>query len=523
MTDPWAPAPRILLLAGLGLWLWGLVGGLVLSQGHLAYTLDDAWIHLQLAEQLADGHLGLQPGVTCAPSSSALWPFLLVPFAGTALMPWMPLLLAALCLVAALWLLGRLLFPAGEDSGVPIRAVALAVLAVSNLAGLALSGMEHSLQVLLALALLWVLGRRGRERKPVYEGLFGLLCLLGPLVRYEMLALVLPAILLDPAPGVRLRERITRLALALLPLMAFSFWLHGRGLGWLPASLAAKSDLVAARGITGQLRALLANAVHNLQLPQGRVLGGLALLLALAARLSACSPVTRRLALWMALALGLHLAAGRTGWLDRYEIQVWLPGLVVLVLALRELDPVRRLGLPARPALLAATGVLVLAGLPYLRTTLASPWAMANIHQQQQQMARFARDHWRAPVAVNDIGCVTWRNPWPVLDLWGLSSPEALVARSADSGGDWADTLARRRGVELVMIYPDWFRSLPAGWIPLGTLHLGSPRVSSDRDAVAFFALDPKAAIRARRALAGFLPGLPPGVEFRPVPLSIQP
>jgi hypothetical protein len=90
-----------------------------------------------------------------------------------------------------------------------------------------------------------------------------------------MLALVLPAILLDPAPGVRLRERITRLALALLPLMAFSFWLHGWGLGWLPA-LPGRQIRSGGRdrGITGRCSALVANAVHNLQLPQGRVLAG---------------------------------------------------------------------------------------------------------------------------------------------------------------------------------------------------------------------------------------------------------
>lgn len=515
MPDRLASRRRLLLLAGVVLWLGGLLGGLALSGGQLAYTLDDAWIHLQLAEQLSHGHMGLQPGLLSAPSSSPLWPFLLVPFAGTTFTPWVPLILCALCLLTSLWLLGRLLLPDTDASaGSAGLWAALAVLAVSNLPGLALTGMEHSLQVLLALGLLRVLERRATDTSNRTAVILAGLCLLGPLVRYEMLALVLPAILLDPAPQRTRRGMALRLVLATLPLMAYSLWIHGLGLGWLPGSLAAKSDLVAATGIAGRVQALVANGVHNVQLPQGRVLAGLALLLLLAWRWPALQRVTRTLALWAALAVLLHLLAGRTGWLNRYEIQVWLPALIVLVRVIREGGQAHLAGLPRRMALYAGLSLLLLAGLPYLRTTVENPWAWANIHEQQGQLARFAQECWRGPVAVNDIGRVTWRNPWPVLDLWGLASPQALAARRAGSDPDWADRLAREQGVELVMIYPGWFSSIPASWILLGELHLGSRRVSSDRDTVVFYALDEWAMVRARRALAEFIPGLPDGVTF---------
>ncbi|MCA9786140.1 MAG: hypothetical protein KC488_06265, partial [Candidatus Cloacimonetes bacterium] len=270
------------IILGLALWLWGLLGGLAASEWRLEYTLDDAWIHLQLAEQLSHGHMGLQPGQLSAPSSSPLWPFLLAPFAGSSFMHWIPLILNALCLLASLWLLSRLLFPERTSHGRTTLPLALAVVAVSNLPGLALTGMEHSLQVLLALLLLRVLQLRAETPTPSprLDWTFALLCLLGPLVRYEMLALVLPAILLDPAPTRGRAGLVLRLLLACLPLGLYSLWLHSLGLGWLPGSLAAKSDLVASSGTVARLRALVANGLHNVQLPQGRVLAGLGLVLA---------------------------------------------------------------------------------------------------------------------------------------------------------------------------------------------------------------------------------------------------
>lgn len=44
-----------------------------INQGHLAYTLDDAEIHLILAEKILQGHYGINPGELASPSSSILW------------------------------------------------------------------------------------------------------------------------------------------------------------------------------------------------------------------------------------------------------------------------------------------------------------------------------------------------------------------------------------------------------------------------------------------------------------------
>ena len=51
---------------------------------------------------------------------------------------------------------------------------------------------------------------------------------------------------------------------------------------------------------------------------------------------------------------------------------------------------------------------------------------------QQKQMAIIARDYLDEPVAVNDLGFVSYYAPRYVLDLGGLASYEALQAHAAD-------------------------------------------------------------------------------------------
>ncbi len=119
--------------------------------GHFTYCLDDPYIHLALAERLRHGLYGINAGEAASPSSSIVWPLLLVPFAGTALFPWMPLVFNVIFGTATAWLLGRFssrYFRAGWQT------VALGLLLVLglNLLGLAFTGLEHPLEVLLCVA-----------------------------------------------------------------------------------------------------------------------------------------------------------------------------------------------------------------------------------------------------------------------------------------------------------------------------------------------------------------------------------
>ncbi|MFT3857747.1 MAG: hypothetical protein QM742_09700 [Aquabacterium sp.] len=202
------------------------------AAGDLTYSLDDPYIHLALARLIQQGSYGINPGEWASPSSSVLWPFLLA-LAPARWLEWAPLALNALACLLSVQVLRKVL----EEAGLPswVQVLGSVVLGFGlNLFGLAMTGMEHSLQVLLV----WVIAWRMVAQR--YDGLFYVALCLAPLVRYECLAISLPCAAWAWRSGDKVRP-VVCVGLLLAVLAAFSFTLHGWGLPWLPASVLAKS------------------------------------------------------------------------------------------------------------------------------------------------------------------------------------------------------------------------------------------------------------------------------------------
>ena len=51
-----------------------LIVSINLAGGRLVFTLDDAYIHLAVADQILSGGYGVNPGEFSSPSSSIIWP-----------------------------------------------------------------------------------------------------------------------------------------------------------------------------------------------------------------------------------------------------------------------------------------------------------------------------------------------------------------------------------------------------------------------------------------------------------------
>jgi hypothetical protein len=503
-------------VAGKGLWrnpdLWPallfLVGGLAaqillilhLNGGHFSYSLDDAYIHLALAENLLQGHYGVNPNEYSAAASSIIWPFLLVPLLFL-LGAFGPLVLNAAAALATLLVWLRLLRLGFSDW----RLVALTLtllIAATNLQGLVFTGMEHNLQVLLASLALWGLVRHGPDAAPVW--LVPVL-VLGPLVRYENLALSLPALLLL-ATGKRRPPALWGLAVLLALLGGFSLFLrYGLDLDWLPTSILAKSSLDTSLGAS-----LAENLRLNLRQRPGIVLTAMLFVLAALALSSRRHRDDRVLALWGTATVTLHLLAGRFGLYYRYEIYIWCVALLLLLYLGRGWLA----GLGFKKAGLALVLFTLLFGRDYFRPLFSTPQAAAGIYAQQFQLHRFATRYLKAPVAINDLGRVAFENQHYVLDLWGLSQPQALQGRRAGNGSGWMVDLAARHDVELAMIYPQWFDALPSKWQRLGALHMDRKPVTAAHGTVVFYAIDPAAAPRLKRALRAFATDLPSGTRF---------
>jgi hypothetical protein len=483
------------------------------NNGVFTYSLDDPYIHLALAENLAHGHYGINPGEASSPSSSIVWPFLLVPFAGTAWHMVLPLAWNVLFCGIAAWLIGWVVDGwrwAAEPAAPPawwIRfSFAIALMLIANLAGLTMIGMEHGLQVLLAICCAAGMAEVFAGR-PMHAWCLAA-AVLGPMVRYENFAMV-PAVAIALYGLGRTRAAWTMACLSLVGPALFSAFLLSRGLPALPSSVLIKAKVYDAHGgaLLTAITTVSQSVYWGVQEPAWYAQLAVAITLAvLAAREK--HRVQRFILAGALIAAALQLVLGRYNWFHRYEVAGLVFTALLTCTALVRMMKHRRTA-----ALILLPSLLVLA-FPYLQAIYLTPRAASNVYQQQYQMHRFLTDYYRSgAVAVNDLGWVSYRRPpgLHVLDLWGLASPEA--SRQTVKDDTWLDAMTRSHGAGLAIVYPDWYEGIPEAWKPLGTMCMMSPKVLSARCVVFYStAVGDTAALTAE--LAAFTRTLPPTVQM---------
>ena len=482
------------MLAGVAV----LAALIVLRTGGLAYTLDDPYIHLSLAEEILHGNYGINPGEAASPSSSMLYAPLLAPLLAAGAGVWSALALAVLGQGVAVWLMAGALAPAVATR--PASALVAAPLLVQAVNGFALplTGMEHPLHVAASVAILVGLARAATGPAPRW---LWFAILLAPAIRFEGYALALAAILTLAFLAHRRLAFASLLGLAALT-AGYAWAMHALGLPLVPSSVMVKSPATAAAlqaDGEGALVALAVNAILGLRTLQGMLLAGLSVLLML---LAIVRPNRRRNAvIWPALAAILaHFLLGRFGWFGRYEVYAVALALTAYLLQLR------------RPAL-APLVLLAVFAWSYAETLTQTPAAAVSLHQQQAQMHRFSAEFFPQPVAVNDLGYVAWDNDTPVLDLWGLGS-ETARRLTAAQGRTVATLRSLTEGhATYAMIYDIAFQgAIPPEWCRVATLT--TSRVIAASDTVSFWLIDRAQEAAIRDALSRFAPTLPPGATL---------
>lgn len=496
--------------------------------GQFVYSLDDPYIHLAMAEGIARFHYGINPGEVSAASSSVIWPLLLAPFAVLGIEAWVPLLVNAASAIAATLMLQRAVVASAISDPGPRAAVCRIILIVClavglDLVGLVFTGMEHSLQVLCAMLVAYGLVREARgEGAAVW---LPVAIVVGPLLRYENLALSAAAVAYLAWRGHR-GLAFGALAACAVPLVGFSLFLHGLGLGWLPTSVLVKlgSD-PKVPGIAGTIDSAWATAVHDFPSHPGHiVLAVMALFFVPAIIRPATVPAARPLSILGLLTIIAQLVFGEVWRFPRYEIYAEAAAAVLLLHVHGKSIGAFYRKVPVWGGAVATVSATLLLLFVNLVATIETPLAANNIFEQHFQMHRAVGTLADGPVAVNDIGWVSYRNDDYVLDLWGLASSEAWQRRRARAPG-WMDDLVRTHGIELAMIYESWFGDqVPADWVLLGRLRLGHTRITPSSDFVSFYATSPAAAARLEPRLGAFVAGLPALVRFeRPVEVTHRP
>lgn len=466
----------------LGLLLLPVVLLLVLTWsliGSFFYTLDDAYIHLQLAEMIGQsGHFGLHPSAVSSPSSSLLWTLWLAAWS------WLPIgyelvplitnigILALLIIDLQRWLDHRL-----SQTTLSVWLV-VTILISLNVYWLALSGMEQLTQAWLAARVMMTASQQEWGSRSLYWAVFAL-----ALIRYESLALCLPILVLAAYKG-EPKKALATLLMILMTLGAYSWYLHeGLALGWLPASVQIKSVFadLPERSLTALAAAMLRNFQIVMQYEYNRYL----LWLAIGWLFTGRNTLGRQLMVIATLVYVAHAFMGRVD-SGRYEMYVlaccWIATLHNTLPAIEQ-----HLNTIARRSIFLM--LVIVLNLDSFFSGLSAPWAAKNIHDQQGQLAVLVQRYLKQPVAVNDVGLISRGNELPVLDLVGLGSKGVYELRIASGPGpEWVSLLLAQHKTQFAIIYEHWFPDWPKHLIKVATYEIPGPLLTPAGRQVSLFA-----------------------------------
>jgi len=490
------------------------------------YALDDVYIHLAMSEQLWQGGYGVNAGEYASASSSILYSYLLAPFSPFGFHAYWPLILGLAGLVASAILWARVLGFASDGASAAMQWALIALAALGPLflgwPSMALIGMEHMLHIMVTLMALVGLLQFARDGRIGWLLIAGIV--LNPVLRFEgmPIAVVASAVVFF---GGRKVAGLGLLVAAIVPLAAHFALMSQLGLDMLPNSVNAKAAITGGgeglAEVSSWTKAKFALLI-TIGSPSGRMLL-VTLIVAMFALFLARKHVTGRYRLiGIALVLGVaaHTFLGQAIWFYRYEVYVWTFAVGAgAVLLSKVVFANVRMGqmIPAMFVLAVFYG-----GAHYPPVAFNYvPAGGAAIYAQQRQMSNFVEGYWKAPVAVNDLGHVAYRNPHYVLDLWGLESAEAQDSRLRGTDPMWADKLAQKYDVKAALIYKSWMeKHIPPNWIEVAQLRLEIPLATLGNNIVNVYAIRLDAVEPLQIALKAFEPTLPEAASLKFLKIS---
>jgi hypothetical protein len=480
-----AGAAAVALGLGVAVFLWRTrhIAGTI---GVGAFPLDDSWIHMQFARNLAEGRgFTYNPGVPVSGSTAPLWTLALG--GAFAVLGAHPVLAKALGLVftcATAWLSGILAERWTDRRELALLAAALTALAGPMVWG-ALSGMEVSLAALLVTAALVL---RAAEREAAAALALGL----GALARPEAVLLLPLFWLSGPLTWRRALTWLGPVALCVAPWVAFNVATIGNPL---PGTALAKIEGGLLGALAGVREPLATSLVRRPSQYFGewiRWLWRVDVLLPLlllpgmawlgrhrgrAALVPACVLLVHPLA--MALLAPYRGPGFQEG---RYSIHLLPLALVVAVASLATVGGVwlRRVG---ALALLVA----VLVALPGAASRYG--WAVQNIEAMQVHLAHWVIDHTppTARLGLNDVGAITYFSRREIVDVMGLVTPAILPYRREGEAG--VLRYLERTCPDYLIVFPAWFPSLSAmadRFRPVYRVHLDHNTVAGADELVVY-------------------------------------
>jgi hypothetical protein len=467
--------------------------------GHFCYPLDDPFIHMALAKNVAlHGNWGINANDWTSTSSSPLFTILLsLLFKVFSINVYMPMVLSCGGTLLALVVMQRELNRHSSLTTVNQGLLIIGTIIIGTIPAMTLLGMEHTLQIAFVLLFVHAVasvltsakGEPPREGDPPFAGhrvgrppgaahpmmdwtlvwQASLCAGLMTFTRYETSFLVAGAFLMLVLQRKFKAAVIIALAGA-LPIILFGLVSVSKGAYFIPNSVMIKGN----QNIT-----YLLNGGVTIIEKTGAFAGLFVIALLLAWQKIRVDNKDRDFWILCLFLFGaaMHAITVTLSWFYRYEAYLIVLGtLHVGKMLLYWLQENGWRGVRRQCAVFVITLALLYSlpvrGLNSLRNSVR---AIYNIYEQQYQMGLFLKTYYyQQTVAANDIGAISYYADLNTIDLWGLGNNQVMKARKYQYWNNgFLQGLVHDTHTRVAVIYDSWFdKDLSKPWYKVATWEL---------------------------------------------------
>lgn len=515
------------------------------TEGHLIYTLDDSYIHMAMAKNIAQhGVYGVTQYEFSSTSSSPVWTIILaLSYAIVGVRDSIPfvldLVISSVVLVIAYVLLERSV----RRRSVVMFAL-LAIVFFTPLPLLISTGMEHPLHIVLAILFLSLSATSMLDESPGMKTstllTIFVVCAVLVMTRFESYALVAVVSILFVLRG-RWKTAAGVVLASVLPLIIYQAISVAHGWHWLPNSILLRANLQETKLFdslesflvipwmsqgSGKFYTVGWDALQRT--PYLLVLIGTPFVVLVASMMR-----TREfwkynhmmLVALIAVAVA-QMLFGRVGHLFRYEAHLIALAVFALTFSVEDLFDTLMLWMSKSRIHAAAGSVVVLIAIQwtiplFTRSFLALPVlprASQNIYQQQYQMGLFLQRYYGGKtIAANDIGAICYLADIRLVDLAGLATWDIYqLKKTHQLTPDRLQRLCDGKGVSIAVAYEIWLNlggmsESRRRWKLLGRWTIPE-NIMCGSDVVSFLSVKSSEERRLQENLRNFSKELPRGV-----------
>ncbi len=495
------------------------------THGIFMYPLDDTFIHLDIAKNLAQhGTWGITKNVFASASSSIFYTLLLAAcFKIFTVNYFFPFIINCIAGIILLIVVQQWLKKQNINSFTQIL-ILFCLIFFTPLPTLIISGMEHTFQCLFVFLFVfkfsdWLQKNNSSNQKtklPFSVYLYGMLV---TSIRFEglfLIAVVCIILLFD-------KKIITAFLLgfiSILPIVFFGIYSIHEGSYFLPNSVLLKSETQGVSFVTFMSNILIDKLTVSLTitaLATQRLLIILPIIFLLFYK-KLKENIAYKIALIILIFVTLlHLSFAATGWFYRYE--AYLIFCATIIISVIFYKYWKEFYTEIKSVRLILLLIIFALSFPFILRSGAAftkaEQACVNIYEQQYQMAEFVKKYYpQKVVAVNDIGAVSFLTDAKVLDLWGLGNID--IAKSKKNNywtPQFLDSISKSNNAKAAIIYDSWFdKDLLSKWKKVATWKIQNNVICGD-DTVSFYAVDSTDENVLKNNLINFKTSLPADVQ----------